>query len=228
MYQGKLELSIAESGELTTYQNGAWQIYRAVDTLLFQNTSKPEQYLSFQRDASGKISRLYTNINLAGFYVPMSFSPVPWYDNPDFINEYYFLFLLFIITFILVPFFRLWVLIRRRKNPEYKVGKLAPNSYVYIALLVLALYLCQLLGGFFYLVQNVNEFYFGVPNTFRWVQLITWSIPPAIAFLIFATVRLWQNESVTIWFRTYGILICLCAVIHLLFLYRWHFIGLHV
>lgn len=228
LYQGKLEISISEKGELTTYQNGAWQTYRPVDSLLFQNTSNPVQYLAFQRDASGKISRLHTNINIQGIYIAMSFSPVPWYDNPDFINEYYFFILLFILTIIFVPFFRLWVLFRRRSIPDYKAGKLVPIGYIYLASLVAVLYVCHLFGSFLYMAWNVNEFYFGVPSMFRWVQELTWIFPIIITALAVAAVRLWRKGSGTIVFRVYYTLVFLCAVIHLLFLFRWHFIGLNV
>jgi CubicO group peptidase (beta-lactamase class C family) len=227
LYQGKLELSVSKQGDLTTYQNGAWQHYRPVDTLLFQNTKVPEQYLAFEQDGKGRINRLYTNINLAGFYVPVSLTPVAWHDDPVMINEYYFLVLVVILTFIFMPFFRIWVLIRRRRDPSYKSGVLVSNGYVYIALTVLVFYLFHFFGGFMYLARNVNDFYFGVPNTFRQTQQLTWLLPIVVAGLLAATVRMWLKRPGTVVFRIYYSLICLCAVIHLLFLYRWHFIGLH-
>lgn len=228
LYQGKFEIRASENGELSTYQNGAQQTYQPVDSLLFQNTSNPEQYLAFQRDASGKISRLHTNINIQGIYIAMSFSPVPWYDNPEFINEYYFFILLFILTIIIVPFYRLWILYRRRSVPDYKVVKLVPNRYLYLATMVAVLYICHLFGSFLYMAWNVNEFYFGAPSFFRWVQLLTWIFPIVVAALVVATVFIWKNGSGTVAFRSYYTLFCLCAVIHLVFLFRWHFIGLNV
>ncbi len=228
LYQGKLELRLSKDGYLTTHQNGEWQYYRPVDSLLFQNTKVPEQYLAFTRDRSGEISRLHTNINLAGFYVPASLTPVAWYDDPVMINEYYVFVPVVVFTFLFIPLFRAWVLLRRRSRPEYWTGKLVPNKYMYASLLVAALYLAQFIGGFMYLARNVNEFYFGVPDTFRNTQLLTYFLPVAVTALLWCTVQLWRERSGKVAFRVYYVLVTVASVIHLVFLYRWHFIGLHV
>jgi CubicO group peptidase (beta-lactamase class C family) len=227
LYQGKLELHLGADGDLTTYQNGEWQHYRPVDSLLFQNTRVPEQYLAFTRDGGGKITRLHTNINLAGFYVPASLTPVAWYDDPVMINEYYVLVLLIVFTFLFIPLFRAWVMLRRRSRPDYWSGKLVPNHYLSVGWLVAALYLVHFLGGFMYLARNVSEFYFDVPDTFRYTQLLTYSFPVAVAALVWCAVRLWRARSGKVVFRLYYTLVSIAAVIHLAFLYRWHFIGLH-
>ncbi len=228
LYQGKLELWASTDGDLSTYQNGAVQHYRPVDSLLFQNARAPEQYLAFALDPEGNISRLYTNLNLAGFYVPVSLSRVSWYDDPVFINEYYFVILLFIFTILFVPLFRLWVILRRRNRPGYWSARLVPNVYLYIGIAVATLYLIHLFGGFLYLAKHINEFYFGVPQPFKNVQQVTWAFAPMVFLFGFLALRIWARKSGTIVFRIYYSIVFLCAVVHLLFLYRWHFIGLHV
>lgn len=228
LYQGKLELSVSDEGDLVAYQNGAWQHYQPVEPLLFQNKNVPEQYLAFKTDDSGRVTRLFTNINIAGFYVPGSFSPVPWYDDPEMINEYYFFILVILFTLIFVPFYRIWVLIRRGREPSYRAGRLMPNGYLYIGFVVLFFCLAQLFGGILYMARNVNEFYFGVPDPFRIVQQLTWLFPVSVGALVVATTLMWIRKPGTRVFRIYYSLICLSAVIHLLFLFRWHFIGLHI
>jgi CubicO group peptidase (beta-lactamase class C family) len=227
LYQGKLELSISKEGDLVTYQNGAWRHYRPVDSLIFQNQSAPEQFLVFRRDAEGNINRLYTNINLAGFYLPVSLTPVAWYDDPVMINEYYVLIPLVIFTFLLLPLFRGWVLFRRRKRPDYWVGKLAPTGSFYMGLLTALFFLIHFIWGFMFLARNVNDFYFGIPPTFQTVQEMTILLPIAVLLLVFSGLKLWTKKSGVLAFRIYYSLFCLSAVIHLAFLYRWHFIGLH-
>lgn len=227
LYQGKLELKISEQGDLVTYQNGDWRHYRPVDSLTFQNQSAPEQYLVFQRDESGSIARLYTNINLAGFYLPVSLTPVAWYDDPVLINEYYVLVLVFILTFLFVPLYRLWVLIRRRKIEGYASQVLVPQAYLLPGLLVLTLIMVHFFVGFMYLARNINDFYFGVPDVFRLVQEWSYLLPVAVSLMVIATVRLWQTRRGILSFRIYYSVVCACAIIHVLFLYRWHFIGLH-
>lgn len=228
LYQGKLELRVSDQGDLITYQNGDWRHYRPVDSLTFQNQSAPEQYLVFRRDDDGKISRLYTNINLAGFYLPISLTPVAWYDDPVMINEYYVLVPLVIFPFLFVPLFRGWVLLRRRKRPDYWFGKLAPNATLYIGLLTSALFLIHFIWGFMFLARNINEFYFGVPQTFQTVQELTFLLPVAVVLLVLSTINLWAKKHGTIVFRFYCLAFSFSAMIHLAFLYRWHFIGLNV
>lgn len=228
LYQGKLELQLSADGELTTYQNGAVQYYRPIDSLLFRNSNVPEQYLAFAVDRKGRITRLYTNLNLAGFYLPVSLSPVPWYDDPVLINEYYVAVVLVVFTFLFVPLFRLWVILRRIHRPGYWSDKLVPGVYLYVGLAVGILYLIHFLGGFMYLARNINEFYFGVPPSFLNVQRLSWILVPVVLVFGILAVRIWIRKSGTTVFRVYYSLVFLCAIIHLLFLYRWHFIGLHV
>jgi len=228
LYQGKMEFLLSKDGDLTTYQNGAWQHYRPIDSLIFQNTKVPEQYLVFVRDEAGQLSRLYTNINLAGFYLPNSLTPVAWHDNPEFINEYYFLVLVVILTFLFIPIFRVWVWLRRRSRPDYFADGLVSNTYLYPALAVVILYAVHFFGGFIFLARNVNDFFFGVPDSWRQVQLTTYAFPFVVLLLVVAAIRLWINREGRLPFRIYYALITLCAVIHLAFLYRWHFIGVNI
>lgn len=228
LYQGNLELSLSDSGGLTMYQNGTWQHYRPIGNLLFQNSAKPEQLLSFQQDASGNISRLHTSINIAGFYVPMSFSPVPWYDNPDFINEDYAFVLLFLLTALLIPLFRLWVKFKRRSDPGYWSGKLISNRTLGVAIAVALLYVAHFICSPLYMARNMNEFYFGVPIFFKIIQYTTLAFPIIVLWQMIESVNLWRQKEGTTTFRVYYTLLSVCAVAHLLFLYRWHFIGLNV
>ncbi len=227
MYQGKLDLAVSKEGDLTTYQNGGWQHYRPIDSLIFQNTKVPEMNLVFVRDASGEISRLYTNINLAGFYIPVSLTPVVWYDDPVFINEYYFLVLLFILTFILVPFFRGFVILRRQFKPNFMANVLVSTPYLYPPMALLMLYTLQIFGGFLFMARKINDFYFGVPDSFVRVQMTTYVIPFVLLLLVLAAWRLWRVKEGRLAFRIYYLLITGCAVLHFIFLYRWHFIGVN-
>lgn len=100
--------------------------------------------------------------------------------------------------------------------------------YLVPAFLVLFLYVAHFLGGFMYLARNINEFYFGVPDVFRLVQQWSFLLPVAVALLVIATMLVWCRQRGLLAFRIYYSVVCVCAVIHVLFLYRWHFIGLHV
>lgn len=227
LYQGKFELTQSEEGYLECYHNSAPQKYKPVDSLIFQNTMLAEEYLVFSRDPSGEISRVYRNINLAGFYLPVSLTRVPWYDNPVFINEYYFVVLVFIWTFIFIILFRGWVLWKRRKQPGYWREGLVPAFYYYTAISVLFIFTAQFFGGMMFMLRNVNEFIFEVPTQFKVIQTLTYLAPLLTGLLLFACVRLWQLKRGKIVFRIYYALITTCSLIHLAFLFRWHFIGIH-
>ena len=182
----------------------------------------------FVRDQSGSVSHLYRNVNLAGFYIPVSLTPVPWYDDPVFINEYYFFILIFILTFILVPLFRGYVLLRKRFKSNYKAKLLVPTAYLYPPLILVILYTVQIFGGFLFMARKINDFYFGVPDSFVQVQMMTYAIPFVLLLLIGAGWRLWKMKEGRLVFRIYYLLIICCALVHFVFLYRWHFIGVNV
>ena len=228
LYQSKFDLTVSKEGDLITYHNGARQHYRPIDSLVFQNTNIPEEYLIFVRDQSGAVSHLYRNVNLAGFYIPVSLTPVPWYDDPVFINEYYFLILIFILTFILVPLFRGLIMLRRRFKPNYMAKLLVSTAYLYPPLMLVMLYTVQIFGGFLFMARKINDFYFGVPDSFVFVQMTTYVIPLVLLLLVLAAWRLWRMKEGRLAFRIYYLLVSGCALVHFVFLYRWHFIGVNV
>ncbi len=228
LYNGKLELSKGKEGGLTTYQNGDWQTYLPIEPLVFRNKGTPTQYLVFKRNAAGDIDGLYSNIIINGFYLPVSLSPVSWYDDPYLINEFYGLVPLFVLTAAFVPLYRIWVRIRKKRNPAYTSWPLVPTKYLVVAAVVALLYTIHFICGPIYVARNLNEFFFGATDFFKTVQYLTWILPSLVLILVIATMNLWRIGSGTIAFRIYYLLVALSAVIHLAFLYRWHFIGLHV
>lgn len=228
LFKGRFDIWQSEKGYIATYHNGDYQLYQQTESpSIYQNQKRPYEYLMFQKDDKG-VQRLYRNVNIGGFYVPVSLEKVAWYNDPTFINEYYFLVLVVIWLFILVLPFRLWIYFKRKKYPLHSQEKLLSDQAVLAAIAVGILYALHFWFGFFGFFRNQSEFFFGAPESFKWIQHATWILPFAVIWLLWNCIKQWTFRKSYLFGRIYLTLLTFAAIIHLAFLYRWHFLGLHV
>jgi hypothetical protein len=228
LYRGKFELWVTKDHHLSCYHNGQVQKYRQIDSLVFQNIRRSQEYLVFKKNKNNEIEQVYRNVNIGGFYVPVSLTKVTWYDDPVFINDYYFFVLVIIWLFILILPFRAWVWYKRRKIHNYMNEKLLPAKGVIAGFLILFFYTLHFILGFLYFFRHTQDFFFGIPAQFKVIQFISYLFPLLVVIASLVCVHIWLKKQSNIFARLYFSLVTLASIIHLLFLFRWHFIGLNV
>jgi len=226
LYSGKFELFNKGDSLLTCYHNNGWQTYAYINDSIFININNRNETIVFSL-TDGKISGLSRGVKIGLIYVPNSYERVPWYDHPDLINEDYAFVLLTILSFSSIWLFRLWVMIKRRKSPQYFSGKLLSTSSTWLTTVIILLYSLHIFGAIYFMLGNATEFLFEVPERFRYFQMITYSFPFLVLALMWCMVQEWQRAKLPFWIKLYFTLVTLAITIHFLFLWRWHFIGLN-
>lgn len=224
MYLGKFVLWQNENGELECFHNGDYQQYLPVDSLTFQNTKDASQYLIYKKDHKGNIKSLHRNENIAGFTVPISYIKIPWYDNPDFINEQFPIVFIVISVYLFFPFFWSWVWIKRRKKPDFWQGKFLSRRAHGVGLsitLLIVIYLIAFLIPFF---KNLGELFFGLPDSIKPFLYVPLLITMLFLWLCIELVRIWKMKLGILLARIYYTLFCCSCLLVLIFFWRWHFL----
>lgn len=227
LYQGKFNLYESGDSALTCYHNDAWHIYQPINDSTFYNINNSDERIIFSLDNSGHIIGLSRNVKLGMLYLPVTFERVPWYDDPVMINEYYFLVLVTIFTFPFILLFRFWVIIKRRRNKLYFAGKLLSSGAVAAMTVVMIFYLIHFIGGFLFIFRNVKSLFFSIPDTFVQVQFFTYLFPLLPVTVVLYAIREWKSQTLPVRTKIYYSLLAICTIVHFIFLWRWHFIGLN-
>lgn len=227
LFRGEFKTWVTDGKYLSCYHNGTIQNYIPVEPLVFQNTNHATEYLVFGRNASREIESLYRNVNIGGFGVPQSLFKVKWYDDPEFINEYYAVVLLVVGLFVLILPVRGFIWLRRRSKPAYFKDRLLPVAAVWAGLITAVLFVFHFVNGVLYLFRHAEDLYFGVPPELKTTQYLTYLFPLLIVVLALLSWYTWSARKGSLFARLYFALVVVAAGIHVVFLYRWNFIGLN-
>jgi CubicO group peptidase (beta-lactamase class C family) len=218
--------SVADSA-LWCYHNGKVQYYKPIEPLVFQNTEMPNSYMVFKQGENGKVSQVFRNEIAAGINVPSVYEKLPWYDTVNFINEYYGFIPIFVFTFLLAPFYWLMIWLIRRKKESFMEGKTLQKSSKIIALLLSLAFVAHLLFSLIPLFRAGIGIMYGIPNSIQIVQGFTFLLPVLLVILMYRTFKIWIKKESRLATRIYYSLFTVCALIHVLFLNHWHFIGMN-
>lgn len=227
LYQGKFELYESGDSAITCYHNDAWHIYRPINDSVFYNTMNQDERIVFSFDDSGRVKGLSRNVKIGMLYLPVTAERVPWYDDPKMINEYYFLVLVFIFSFVFVILFRIWVVLKRRSNKGYLCGKLLSNGSTAVMTIVMVSFFIHFVAAFLFIFRHVSDFFVALPISFATVQRVTYFFPPLAVLVVFCAAYEWRTYRLPIRTKVYYSLLSVCVVVHVIFLWRWHFIGLN-
>jgi CubicO group peptidase (beta-lactamase class C family) len=234
LYQGKFNLYESGDSALTCYHNDDWHIYQPVNDSVFYNTDNSDERIIFSIDKRGRVKGFSRNIKLGMLYLPVTLEKVPWYDDPVMINEYYVIVPATIFTFVLILLFRIWVFIKRKRSKLYFSGRmLSPGATVVMAS-VMILFMFHFIAGVMFAAKNVNSsaisansFVVSLPDHFRKVQYVTYLFPLFVVAVMWYTVQEWRRQTLPLHIKIYYTILTICTIIHFLFLWRWHFIGLN-
>ncbi len=227
LFAGSYKVHQVGDSALWCYHNGKVQYYKAVDDLVFQNTELEDYYLVFSKNESGKVSSMSRNVVVAGVNVPATYEKVPWYKNSYFMNEYYGYVPLFIFTFLLLPLFWLVVALVRRKKEHFLVNQTLETPTRIVGFLFSFMVLVNLLGSLIPLFRMGEDLIYGVPESVIIVQSLSWFLPVLLVIVLYRLLKVWINTEGMLFSRIYFTIFSASCLIHVLFLYQWHFIGVN-
>ncbi len=225
LFRGQLDVyDNATHDTLLIYHNSGWNSYISVDDGLFQDTEKPYEYLYFEEDQDGKIVNLYRNQNISGLSVPASYERTKWYNSPLFINEYYGIVLLVILSGLLLFLGQFLVRTVRRLKAEIPGGSTPLKRYYDILGITTITFIVHTYLGPIKILRASDEFLFGYPGYFRIATILAYLLIPLTIALGFWLWKIWQARKGNLALRVYMTLIQVAIIIHLVYLYYWNFI----
>lgn len=213
------------SDTLFTFHDGFRQAYLPIDDLHFQNVQDPSRLLVFDEDSNGEISAVSLGHKIYGILVPAKLEKVFWLDSPYFINEQFGFVPLFLASYLLLPLFWLALILIRIRKKDFYQDYLLPRGAHAVSLIFVCFVAIWVFLYFVPLIRDITQIFYGMPDNlkkYHWVPFLKIAFVPA---LIYWSWVIWQKRHGTLAMRLYYNIFVLAAIIWVVFLNRWHFIG---
>lgn len=224
LFQAHFELQKTSDNGLRAYHNGGWQSYHMVLKDVFQHTSNPDVFISFQRNETGEISRMYRSQSVGGIQVPSSYFRLKWWERPRFLNDEYPVALLVIPIYALLPLVWITVFFIRKRNQRFLMTAKIPTYYHLVALGFLALFFWNIVGFFIPLLKEREALLFGLSDELLSIRYFNIAMSTSAMILLILSLVLWIKKEGNIWIRVYYTIYSLIAFSYVTLLYRWHFL----
>ncbi len=213
--------SNAGKDTMLAFHNGDWHHYLPIDEGVFQNLEHPTQYFIFKEDSKQKVKTLYRDLNIGGLTIQSSFEKTRWYNSPTFVNEYYAIVLIIIISGLILTLIRVFILVLQWLKKDLQVKKLLPIRFHILLSISILIMILQTMLGPVYLVKNTSQFLFGYPQVFKASFLLGYLLIPLVMGLTYVIWQLWKKKQGRVILRVYLCLIEISLLIHLVYLFYW-------
>lgn len=216
-----------DSGDIASYEDGAVQLYKPIEPLIFQNQYDKTRLMVFHEDADGTITGMSRGNKFAGTILPAKYEKLKWYETHNYVNEAIGFIIIGIMGYLLFPLFLLLVNIARLKKSSFYRGKFLSLG-ANIAALTFALLTVVYISMYFFPVlkaMKTAELYYGMDPTLIKFHYIPFLLIGILIYIIYANYKVWLSNSGVLLSRVYYSLFTICSIAWLLFLHDWHFIG---
>lgn len=209
---------------LVVYHNSEWHSYVPIEEGIFQNDLLPYEYMVFKKNEKGEVENMYRNLNIGGLSIPTSYEKTMWYNSPSFINEYYGLVPVFILTGLLFMLSSLFIRLIRIWHQEFFRSKTLPLNFQILFGTTMILHALHTYFVPFQILTKSQEFLFGYPDSFSLGSLIGYLLIPLGIGLGFLIWKIWKDRLGSILSRLYISLVEIALIIHLCYLSYWNFL----
>jgi hypothetical protein len=181
----------------------------------------------FTQSENSAIKAMYRSGSFAGIKQPLSYEKIPWYDEPDFVNEFLLSFIpVFLLSSLLA--FVIWpciYLLRKFKPNFLKKSSVHPATLWFSAAFGFLSFIYTL--KFIARIVNAGgELLYGLPDEvkrFNLIPLVLLILLPALSWF---TIGNWIKKRGRLFAKIYYTIYMLCSLIFIIFLCRWNFIAI--
>lgn len=207
---------------LVVYHNGKFHAYAPLGEGIFQCVDLPYEYMIFEENEKGDVTKLYRNLNIGGLSVPTTYETTSWYNSPSFLNDSYGFIPLFLFSGIL--FFIISLTINLVKDKSFFRSDIMRRGLYFFLGALLLCYSVHTIFGLVYALRNVADFLPGYPLQFIIAKGFGYMmIPLWIGFSLFVGIG-WRKAWGSGFGRIYLSLFAVAMLIHIIFLYYWDFL----
>ncbi len=215
--------SNATADSLFAFHNGTYHAYIPIGDGVFQNTNLPYENMVF-KESEHKTMTLYRNLNIGGLSIPVSYEKTTWYNSPTFVNEYYAIILLIILSGVLFFLTSVSIRVIRIWHKEFLTRFLLPLRFNLAFNAAVIFTIIHTLVGPIHLFKNLQTYLFGYPTSFKISIIIGYLICFMTVWLGFELAEIWKNKHSTMLTRVYVSMVTLALFIHIINLFYWKFI----
>ena len=228
LFRESVFVNATENGTLTCFHSGARQEYKPISPRIFQNTQNNDDFLIFKENERGQIVELYRNATFAGLSVPLSYEKVAWYSRPHFVNEFLSFLVFLLMTPILIPLLWLVIFLIRLKKKDFWPKRSLP-IIAHLSAFLFGILATIYTFGYVAQVNHLGlSLVYGIPDALLRLNYIPFILILLLLPIFYYIFRIWLQKSGILLARIYYTGYFLSALIFLVFLYNWHFIGFYV
>jgi CubicO group peptidase (beta-lactamase class C family) len=207
---------------LIVYHNTKFHAYAPLGKGIFQCVDLPYEYMVFEENEKGEVTKLSRNLNIGGLSVPTTYEKTSWYNSPSFLNDTYGIIPLFLFSGILFFIISLTSNLVKDKS-FFRTDIMRRGLYFFLGALLLC-YSVHTAFGLVYALRNMNDFLTGYPLQFIIAKGFGYMmIPLWIGFSFFVGMA-WKKAWGSGFGRIYLSLFAVAMLIHIIFLYYWDFL----
>jgi len=205
-------------------------VFAPTDSIHFREVDG-ERLLGFRRDSTGRVTHLIAPISLFGSEFTRTMERRAWHDGPRFMDRY-------VTTLLIAPLLLVFVgwpitafLARRRRRALYPDAphKRRLRAQTALGLAILFTIFWAFFGFDFIvasrrMIEQSNGLVYGVPEEFQTLTFMPWVLAVLAFLMALAAIASWAARWWDGLRRTLYALVTVCAVLTIIFLFRWNYL----
>jgi CubicO group peptidase (beta-lactamase class C family) len=229
LFSTSVELGL-EGAQLMLPMGDTRVSFAAIDSLHFREVGG-ERLIAFRRDSSGAVTHLIAPIPVFGSELTGTLERRAWHERAQFMNELvsWLLLVPLILIFVAWPI-AAFIARRRRLRTEPDAPhkrRLRAQTALAVAILFIifwAFFGFDFIGASRTMIENANGIVYGVPEEFRTLAFIPWVLAALAFLMVVSAIAAWPARWWDATRRTLYALATVCAVLTIVFLFRWNYL----
>jgi len=204
--------------------------FAPIDSIHFREVGG-ERLLGFRRDSTGRVTHLIAPISLFGSEFTRTMERRPWHDGPRFMDRYVSGLLIapLLLVFVAWPIAAILAWRRRRAMDPDAPHKRRLRAQTALGVAILFTIFWAFFGFDFVvasrrMIEQSNGIVYGVPSEFRTLTFMPWVLAVLAFLMVLSAIAAWPARWWDALRRILYALVAVCAVLTIVFLFRWNYL----
>ena len=229
LFLTSVEVGVDEQ-HLTLSMGDTSVAFAPIDSTHFREVGG-ERLLGFRRDSTGHVTHLIAPTSMFGSELTRTMERRAWHDGPRFMERYVSALLIVPLVLVFVAWPIAAFLARRRRRAMYPDAphKRRLRAQTALGLAILFTIFWAFFGFDFIvasrqMIEQGNGLVYGLPEEFRTLTFMPWVLAVIAFLMMLAAIASWPARWWDGLRRTLYGLMAVCAVLTIVFLFRWNYL----